>query len=91
MGISCVFMQDNHFLSVPAFTLRGLRFQTPLAGQDKLVRCIKGRIYDVAVDVRRGSLTYGQGSAPSFRTRCSRALPISTARSTMTAPLTPLA
>lgn len=60
LGIDCTFVQDNHSLSVPAFTLRGLHFQTPPRGQDKLVRCIRGRIYDVAVDVRRGSPTYGQ-------------------------------
>lgn len=59
-GITCTFVQDNHSLSVPAFTLRGLHFQTPDRGQDKLVRCIRGRIFDVAVDVRRGSPTYGQ-------------------------------
>lgn len=60
LGITCTFVQDNHSLSVPAFTLRGLHFQTPPRGQDKLVRCIRGRIWDVAVDVRRGSPTYGQ-------------------------------
>ena len=60
LGISCMFVQDNHSLSVPAYTLRGLHFQTPPRGQDKLVRCIRGRIFDVAVDVRRGSPTYGQ-------------------------------
>ncbi len=59
-GISSRFVQDNHSLSVPAFTLRGLHFQTPPHGQDKLVRCIRGRIYDVAIDVRNGSPTYGQ-------------------------------
>lgn len=59
-GIECTFVQDNHSMSVPTFTLRGLHFQTPPHGQDKLVRCIRGRIYDVAVDVRRGSPTYGQ-------------------------------
>lgn len=59
-GIGCRFVQDNHSLSVPAFTLRGLHFQTPPHGQDKLVRCIRGSIYDVAVDVRAGSPTYGQ-------------------------------
>jgi dTDP-4-dehydrorhamnose 3,5-epimerase len=59
-GIDQTFVQDNHSLSVPAFTLRGLHFQTPPAGQDKLVRCVRGRIYDVAVDVRAGSPTYGQ-------------------------------
>jgi dTDP-4-dehydrorhamnose 3,5-epimerase len=60
LGITCRFVQDNHSLSVPAFTLRGLHFQTPPFGQDKLVRCIRGRIFDVVVDVRRGSPTYGQ-------------------------------
>ncbi len=60
MGIDCTFVQDNHSLSASAFTLRGLHFQTPPAGQAKLVRCIRGRIYDVAVDLRRGSPTYGQ-------------------------------
>lgn len=60
LGITCRFVQDNHSLSKPAFTLRGLHFQTPPRGQDKLVRCIRGRIFDVAVDIRRGSPTYGK-------------------------------
>jgi dTDP-4-dehydrorhamnose 3,5-epimerase len=59
-GIACRFVQDNHSLSVPAFTLRGLHFQTPPHAQDKLVRCLRGRIFDVAVDLRAGSPTYGQ-------------------------------
>ena len=59
LGIAAEFVQDNHSLSVPAYTLRGLHFQTPPRGQDKLVRCIRGRIFDVAVDVRAGSPTYG--------------------------------
>ena len=60
LGIDCLFIQDNHSLSAPAFTLRGLHFQTPPRGQDKLVRCVRGRIWDVAVDVRTGSPTYGE-------------------------------
>lgn len=60
LGITCRFVQDNHSLSVPRYTLRGLHFQTPPRGQDKLVRCVRGRIFDVAVDVRAGSPTYGQ-------------------------------
>ncbi|MBB3349624.1 dTDP-4-dehydrorhamnose 3,5-epimerase [Sphingomonas sp. BK069] len=60
LGIGCTFVQDNHSLSVPAYTLRGLHFQTPPRAQDKLVRCVRGRIFDVAVDLRRGSPTYGQ-------------------------------
>jgi dTDP-4-dehydrorhamnose 3,5-epimerase len=60
LGITCRFVQDNHSLSVPAWTLRGLHFQSPPRGQDKLVRCIRGRIFDVAVDVRSRSPTLGQ-------------------------------
>lgn len=59
-GIDCTFVQDNHSLSVPRHVLRGLHFQTPPKGQDKLVRCVRGRIFDVAVDVRHGSPTYGR-------------------------------
>lgn len=59
-GVTEPFVQDNHSLSVPAGTVRGLHFQTPPHGQAKLVRCIRGRIFDVAVDVRRGSPTYGR-------------------------------
>lgn len=57
LGITCTFVQDNHSLSAQQFTLRGLHFQVPPRGQDKLVRCIRGRIFDVAVDIRRGSPT----------------------------------
>jgi dTDP-4-dehydrorhamnose 3,5-epimerase len=60
LGIEVSFVQDNHSLSAPAFTLRGLHFQTLPRAQDKLVRCIKGRIFDVAVDIRAKSPTYGQ-------------------------------
>lgn len=60
LGIDGCFVQDNHSLSVHAFTVRGLHFQTPPRGQDKLVRCIAGRIFDVAVDVRKGSPSFGE-------------------------------
>jgi len=60
-GIDIDFVQDNHSLSAKAGTLRGLHFQAPPDAQDKLVRCGRGSLYDVAVDVRRGSVTYGQG------------------------------
>lgn len=59
-GISDRFVQDNHSLSVPVGTLRGLHFQTAPFAQAKLVRCIRGKIFDVAVDIRRGSPTFGQ-------------------------------
>lgn len=53
-------VQDNHSLSRPKHTLRGLHFQAPPFAQDKLVRCLRGRVLDVAVDIRVGSPTYGQ-------------------------------
>lgn len=59
-GIELNFVQDNHSLSVPRGTLRGLHFQKPPMAQDKLVRCVRGSILDVAVDIRAGSPTYGQ-------------------------------
>jgi dTDP-4-dehydrorhamnose 3,5-epimerase len=58
-GISDAFCQDNQSLSRPAGTLRGLHFQRPPFAQAKLVRCLAGRIFDVAVDIRRGSPTFG--------------------------------
>jgi dTDP-4-dehydrorhamnose 3,5-epimerase len=59
-GMDCTFVQDNHSLSSPIGTLRGLHFQTPPFAQDKLVRVIRGRILDVAVDIRRSSPTFGK-------------------------------
>lgn len=60
LGITDEFVQDNHSLSRPVGTIRGLHFQTPPHGQGKLVRCVRGRIIDYAVDVRAGSPTYGR-------------------------------
>ena len=54
------FVQDNHSLSAAVGTLRGLHFQAPPHAQGKLVRCGRGRLLDVAVDVRRGSPSYGR-------------------------------
>jgi dTDP-4-dehydrorhamnose 3,5-epimerase len=59
-GIALEFIQDNHSLSAPVGTLRGLHFQSPPFAQDKLVRVTRGRILDVAVDLRKSSPTYGQ-------------------------------
>jgi dTDP-4-dehydrorhamnose 3,5-epimerase len=57
-GVNVEFVQHNHSRSVKG-TLRGIHFQTE-PGQAKLVRCPRGGIFDVAVDLRRGSPTYGQ-------------------------------
>jgi dTDP-4-dehydrorhamnose 3,5-epimerase len=59
-GIDVDFVQDNHSLSVAAGTVRGLHFQAPPRAQAKLVRCGRGAIFDVAVDIRRGSPTWGR-------------------------------
>lgn len=59
-GLDLDFVQDNHSFSVIVGTLRGLHFQAPPCAQDKLVRCGRGRLFDVAVDIRKGSPTYGQ-------------------------------
>ncbi|WP_375396532.1 dTDP-4-dehydrorhamnose 3,5-epimerase [uncultured Sphingomonas sp.] len=60
LDITCRFVQDNHSMSAPRHTLRGLHYQSAPHAQDKLVRCIRGRILDVAVDIRTGSPTYGR-------------------------------
>ena len=60
LGIDLEFVQDNQSLSVDVGVVRGLHFQTPPFAQDKLVRVVKGRILDVAVDLRRASPTFGQ-------------------------------
>ena len=58
-GIDLDFVQDNQSLSGAANTLRGLHFQAPPHAQDKLVRCGRGALFDVAVDIRKGSPSYG--------------------------------
>ena len=59
-GIEVEFVQDNHSLSQNVGTIRGLHFQVPPHAQAKLVRCTRGRLIDVAVDIRKGSPTFGQ-------------------------------
>lgn len=59
-GIAQDWMQDNQSFSAEKGTLRGLHFQVAPAAQDKLIRVLKGSIFDVAVDIRNGSATYGK-------------------------------
>ena len=67
-GIEIDFVQDNHSLSGAPGTVRGLHFQAPPRAQIKLVRCGRGALFDVAVDIRRNSPTYGRwvGAELSF-------------------------
>lgn len=59
-GFNKEFVQDNHSFSKIVGTVRGLHYQTEPIGQDKLVRCVRGAILDVVVDIREGSPTYGK-------------------------------
>lgn len=67
-GIETLFVQDNHSVSMQPGTIRGLHFQNPPHAQAKLVRCGRGSLFDVAVDIRKGSPTYGHwfGTELSF-------------------------
>jgi dTDP-4-dehydrorhamnose 3,5-epimerase len=62
-GFEAQFVQDNHSFSAQLGTVRGLHCQVAPSAQGKLVRVVKGAIWDVAVDIRRGSPTYGQYAA----------------------------
>ncbi|TIV62577.1 MAG: dTDP-4-dehydrorhamnose 3,5-epimerase [Mesorhizobium sp.] len=62
-GIDLTFVQDNHSYSAAAGVLRGLHYQLPPRAQDKLLRVVRGSVFDVVVDIRRSSPTYGKWSA----------------------------
>lgn len=76
-GVDIEFVQDNHSVSQTVGTVRGLHFQAPPRAQDKLVRCGKGAFFDVAVDIRKGSPTFGQwfGTELSFENGCQLLVP----------------
>lgn len=76
VGRSVTFVQDNHSRSVKG-TLRGLHYQLPPHPQGKLVRVTLGEVFDVAVDIRRGSPTFGQwvGETLSADNRCQLWIP----------------
>jgi len=74
MGINCRFVQDNQSSSKRTGTLRGLHFQLPPSAQAKLVSVLRGRILDVAVDVRRGSPTFGRHASVELSAESGRQL-----------------
>jgi dTDP-4-dehydrorhamnose 3,5-epimerase len=65
-GVSDDFVQDNQAFSPARGTMRGLHLQIPPRAISKLVRCIRGAVFDVAVDVRTGSPTFGRWAAAAL-------------------------
>jgi dTDP-4-dehydrorhamnose 3,5-epimerase len=72
-GLKSNFVQDNHSRSVKG-VLRGLHYQLPPAAQGKLVRCVVGEVFDVAVDIRRSSSTFGKWVAVNLSAENKRQL-----------------
>jgi dTDP-4-dehydrorhamnose 3,5-epimerase len=73
-GIDMTVVQENQSLSTTVGTVRGLHYQCPPAAQAKLVRVLKGRIWDIAVDIRAGSPTYGKWVAEELSAENGRQL-----------------
>ena len=73
-GLDLDFVQDNELLSAQVGTVRGLHFQKAPNAQDKLVRILRGRVLDVAVDLRRSSPSYGRHVAVELSTENGRQL-----------------
>ncbi|MBR3622959.1 MAG: dTDP-4-dehydrorhamnose 3,5-epimerase, partial [Selenomonadaceae bacterium] len=73
-GITADFVQDNHSFSKDKGTLRGLHYQLNPYSQAKMLRCTKGEILDVAVDVRKGSSNYGKWVSARLSAENHRAL-----------------
>ncbi|MFT4959103.1 MAG: dTDP-4-dehydrorhamnose 3,5-epimerase [Paracoccaceae bacterium] len=73
-GLNIDFVQDNHSVSATCGTIRGLHFQTAPHAQIKLVRCGRGALLDVAVDIRRGSPSYGKWVAETLSAENGRQL-----------------
>jgi len=67
IGIADTFVQDNHSFSRRRGTVRGLHFQLPPAAQAKLIRVLRGSVFDVAVDLRRGAASFGHHSSCVLR------------------------
>lgn len=65
LGRTVTFVQDNHSKSIKG-VLRGLHFQIPPYAQGKLVRVVQGEVFDVAVDIRKSSVTFGQWVAETL-------------------------
>lgn len=78
LGVDVPFVQDNHSISFEVGTLRGLHFQSPPNAQGKLVRCGRGSLFDVAVDVRKNSPTFGhwEGFTLSEENGCQLYIPV---------------
>lgn len=60
LGLDFTFIQDNCSFSAKKGTIRGLHFQNPPYAQAKLIRCTRGKMLDISVDIRKGSPTYGK-------------------------------